>query len=238
MTALGNGDAPSATSFAGVNINSASTNNVVGGTTAGGAERHLREQRLRRLDPGRRLDGQPRRGQLHRHRRRPARSTAATCSKGVRIETNASGNTIGGSAAGAGNVISGNDSHGILVRTGADGNVIRGNTIGLDATGTADLGNTGSGVRVGTANNTIGGTGANDRNVISGNDDDGIFANGAAALNNVIRGNYIGTDVDRHGRPRQPLRRRSISTPAPRTTRSAARSPARATSSPATTREA
>src|SRR4051812_12350442 len=61
---------------------------------------------------------------------------------GVRIESGAHDNTIGGSAVGAGNVISGNSGNGILIAgTGTDENVVAGNFIGTDAGGTLALGN-------------------------------------------------------------------------------------------------
>jgi len=113
-------------------------------------------------------------------------------------------NTIGGSAAGAGNVISANPSTGITISCANDGNggignLVEGNFIGTDASGTSADGN-GTGVYVvGTnASNTIGGTtlpsaagGAG--NLISGNSGTGIILNG---LNNLVEGNYIGTQLD------------------------------------------
>ena len=65
---------------------------------------------------------------------------------------NASGNTVGGTSTAARNVISGNGGPGVLVSsngsTPASGNLIAGNFIGTDLTGTADLGNLGSGVEI------------------------------------------------------------------------------------------
>ena len=81
---------------------------------------------------------------------------------------------------------------------GGSNNVIVGNIIGVDATGTQDLGNLGDGILIGDSdNNTIGGTSTEDRNIISGAGD-GNIANGiqlANASGNVIIGNYIGTDI-------------------------------------------
>jgi hypothetical protein len=92
-----------------------------------------------------------------------------------------SGGTIGGTAPGAGNLVSGN-------YVGIEGGLIQGNLIGTDATGTLALGN-GTGVR---SFDEIGGTVAAARNIISGNGV-GIFDDENAA--NLIVGNYIGTDI-------------------------------------------
>ncbi|MCP4486732.1 MAG: DUF4347 domain-containing protein, partial [Gammaproteobacteria bacterium] len=83
-------------------------------------------------------------------------------------------------------------SDGIELTTNSDNNTIVGNYIGTDVTGTIDMGN-GSGIRLalGTESNTIGGTTAADRNIISGNNR-GIFVRSSSS--NVISGNYIGTD--------------------------------------------
>jgi parallel beta-helix repeat protein len=105
---------------------------------------------------------------------------------------NASNNTIGGTTAGAGNVISGN--HWGVNFTASDGNVLQGNYIGTDVTGTFALGNAGEGVYVGGSNNLIGGTIAATRNVISGNNGQGVALVGAAGT--TIQGNYIGLAAD------------------------------------------
>ncbi|MEM7626058.1 MAG: cadherin-like domain-containing protein [Planctomycetota bacterium] len=102
-------------------------------------------------------------------------------------------NTIGGSAPGQGNVISGN-AEGVHVE-GAN-NVLRGNYIGTNATGTAAVANTGIGVEVLNASGTnIGGAAANEGNVISGNLNAGIVINGEASDNTLIKGNIIGLNA-------------------------------------------
>ena len=54
----------------------------------------------------------------------------------------ATGNTIGGNAAAARNIISGNSGIGVyLAQSGTSGNVVEGNYIGTDLTGGAALGN-------------------------------------------------------------------------------------------------
>ena len=116
---------------------------------------------------------------------------------GVRIEGGlgtSSGTIVGGTAVGAGNVISSNSSYGVQITTGATGRRVEGNLIGTNAAGTAVLPNF-AGVAVTTPNNTIGGAASGARNIISGNTSDGIFIGGAGATGNVVQGNYIGTDV-------------------------------------------
>ncbi|HYX22369.1 MAG TPA: hypothetical protein VFA98_16115, partial [Thermoanaerobaculia bacterium] len=73
------------------------------------------------------------------------------------IASGAWNNTIGGSAAGAGNVISGNVTAGISMGY-ADGSTIQGNFIGTDVTGTLAIGNQGPGVYFYGDNVAVGGT--------------------------------------------------------------------------------
>ena len=69
----------------------------------------------------------------------------ANADSGVEINGSA-GNTVGGSASGTGNVISGNLQGVKITGSGATGNTIAGNYIGTNAAGTATLGNTNNGV--------------------------------------------------------------------------------------------
>ncbi len=109
-------------------------------------------------------------------------------------------NVVGGTAPGAGNVLSGNGEYGIDIGNPvAIGNWVQGNLIGLDAAGTNGIGN-GDGyggvlLDNGAAGNNIGGTVAGARNVISGNAPAGIFFAGTTTSSNLVEGNYIGTDV-------------------------------------------
>ena len=120
----------------------------------------------------------------------------ANAQDGVRIEGGASFNTIGGTSAGARNVISGNGAGGVrFVGSTTTGNSVLGNYIGTNAAGTATLGNLGSGVVAEDApSNDIGGTAAGAGNVISGNLN-GIIIDGVPATGNSIEGNYIGTNA-------------------------------------------
>ena len=109
------------------------------------------------------------------------------------------GNLVGGTVPGARNLISGNNGPGISF----DGNGstspdrAEGNFIGTDVTGTLDLGNTGDGVRVQGLSSTVGGLTPGAGNLISGNDQNGVFVSIPSSINRVprIQGNFIGTDV-------------------------------------------
>ncbi|WP_283432102.1 dockerin type I domain-containing protein [Neorhodopirellula lusitana] len=91
-------------------------------------------------------------------------------------------------------VISGFTGNGLEVLS--DHNIIAGNYIGTDATGLADQGNSRHGILVRNASgNTIGGLTQEDRNIVSGNDQFGIYLLGSGSTDNDIRGNFIGTDV-------------------------------------------
>jgi CSLREA domain-containing protein len=117
-----------------------------------------------------------------------AAGTAALANQiGIRILVSASQNTIGGTAVGAGNVISGN-LYGIRIE--GDENTVAGNLIGTDVSGTLPLGND-VGVTIFGMSNTVGGVGAG--NVISGNSLNGVQIEGGSG--NTVAGNLIGTDA-------------------------------------------
>ncbi|HJV08808.1 MAG TPA: right-handed parallel beta-helix repeat-containing protein, partial [Acidimicrobiales bacterium] len=112
----------------------------------------------------------------------------------IRPRPNITGVFVNGSVntVGPGNLISYNEEEG--VRLSGDDNIVIGNQIGTDPSGAFEGGNA-VGIRVGEGanRNTIGGTGAGERNVISGNVFEGVrveFASGT-----VIIGNYIGTNA-------------------------------------------
>jgi parallel beta-helix repeat protein len=77
----------------------------------------------------------------------------------------------------------------------AGGNRILGNYIGTNASGDAAAGNLAHGILVQSRGNIIGGAGASDRNLISGNGDTGVFLYSGAAAANRVEGNYIGTNA-------------------------------------------
>ena len=96
-------------------------------------------------------------------------------------------NTVGGTAPGSGNLISGNTNLGLGLGAGA---LAQGNFIGTDWSGLHALGN-GTGVFMGD-HATLGGTTSAARNIVSGNLTDGVLV---ADGGNVVQGNYIGTDI-------------------------------------------
>ena len=73
--------------------------------------------------------------------------------------------------------------------------IIEGNFIGTNAAGTGAQGNFEPGITVNQSANTIGGTAAAARNVISGNFGNGILIANAFASANQVIGNFIGTTV-------------------------------------------
>ena len=116
-------------------------------------------------------------------------------SDGLMLDAGSTTNTIGGTEAGEGNLIAANGGNGIYM-VSASFNVVQGNLIGTDVTGAVALGNGLCGMNLsGSGLNTIGGTDAGARNVISGNNNNGIELSSPGTTGNVIQGNLIGTDL-------------------------------------------
>src|SRR5262249_7844682 len=113
----------------------------------------------------------------------------------IQIGTN---NRIGGTVAADRNIISGNSVDGIQLDGSAGGNnanIVRGNYIGLNAAGTAGLGNAGQGVAMlsGLTNATMGATAVGGANLLSAKKK-GVV-NGAATQTGILaQGNLIGPD--------------------------------------------
>lgn len=172
-----------------------SPNNIIGGTTAG--TRNLISGNIE----GIRIEGSSATVNqvLGNYIGTDVTGTAAlgNSNEGVRIDS-APNNIIGGTTAGARNIISGNSNNGVtIVNRGANGNVVQGNYIGTDVTGNVALGNHGAGVSAvwWASNNTIGGTVAGARNLISGNIN-GVMIADSTSTGNLVQGNYIGTKAD------------------------------------------
>ena len=181
-------------SLYGVLVSGAAHGNTIGGTTAAARQRHLRQQQPRRRAHRRRDDGQRGGGELHRHRRHrhaplgnqdPRRASSATGveqhrrrADGRRRQRHLGQRAIRRDPR----------------RRRPTSNVVAGNLIGTDKSGLHAVPNafgvflTGS-----TVANTIGGTTAAARNVISGNSDSGVVLSGPGVGTNWVWGNYIGT---------------------------------------------
>lgn len=108
--------------------------------------------------------------------------------------TSTTENIIGGPESQHRNVISGSRIMGVFISgLSTRHNVVQSNYIGTDITGTRRLGNPLGVVLSDAVSNTIGGIGAG--NVIAASSNAGIFLNFASTTNNVIQGNFIGTDA-------------------------------------------
>ena len=119
--------------------------------------------------------------------------------------SNAPNNTVGGTTAAAGNLISGNDRSGVLISgSGATGNTLEGNKIGTDAAGSVALGNTLYGVYISNASaNSVGGSGNGSANTIAFNGADGVYVasgnNNAIWTNSIHSNSGLGIDLSPNG---------------------------------------
>lgn len=121
--------------------------------------------------------------------------TKALGKSGIRLV--ASSNLIGGTDAGAGNIISTGPGAGIVLELGANGNTIQGNFIGVTADGSAALGSGSTAIYLqrGNNNNLIGGDTAAARNVMASISISGDGSAAGIGQHNVIQGNYIGINA-------------------------------------------
>ncbi len=212
---LGNflGTNVSGTAVAGVNdigveIRDGATDNTVGDTTPGGRN-IISGDRIGVIITGPDTTGNTLEGNFIGT---DITGTRAVANARYGVDVSAPGNTIGGTAPGAGNVISGNgtatfapylSTAGVFIdgsTYSTAGTVVEGNFIGTDRYGTKALGNGGDGILLENAGGVTigGGIDAVPSNVISGNQYDGvaILAEGTDNVsdNNYIMGNYIGAD--------------------------------------------
>jgi len=100
-------------------------------------------------------------------------------------------NVIGGTAPGAGNVISGND-HGVIIYAGNSGTIIRGNKIGTDPGGMTAVGNGSAGLAL-LAPANVGDATTPGNNIIGANASWGIVMESASGT--TIYGNRIGVNA-------------------------------------------
>jgi YVTN family beta-propeller protein len=118
---------------------------------------------------------------------------------GVQLINETSGNIVGGTSPGERNIISGNGVTGMAIYNGASENQIIGNFIGLDVTGTKNIGHpggTGIYFGLGAHHNIVGGSTLDSANIISGNTGwGGIALEGAGTEYNAVKGNILGTDI-------------------------------------------
>jgi VCBS repeat-containing protein len=189
----------------GIGLNIGSSNNIIGGTTAG--ERNVISGNT---SQGIRVGGNGVSGNLIRgnYIGLNAAGTAALAngSYGISVGDNSNSNTIGGSVAGAGNVISGNSSHAIFIDTSTS-NTIQGNLIGTNAADNATIANNGSGVFVAVSgsSNKIGGSQADEGNTIASAVGDGVYISNVNTVNVSVLGNSIyassglGIDIGNNG---------------------------------------
>ncbi len=112
-------------------------------------------------------------------------------------------NTIGGSTAGTGNVISGNRLEGVLLAGDAatgnqtSGNILWGNRIGVGKDGLSAVPNSADGVfLLNASKNQIGGPARGEGNIITGNSSNGLRIFGSGSQNDLVEGNLIGVGAD------------------------------------------
>lgn len=124
-------------------------------------------------------------------------AAASNGQNGIQMEGGSDNNRLGGSPCDR-NIISGNRGTGINVDGGTN-DTLYSNYVGLNAAGTAAIGNGGAGINVfgGAGANQVGGGLAGQGNVVSGNGT-GLTGNGIdVAFTNscTVRGNYIGLNA-------------------------------------------
>ncbi len=125
------------------------------------------------------------------------RTSAIPNGAGIQLQGGASGNTVGGAATGAVNLVSGNVLGIVLRASGTSNNQVLGNLVGTNINGTAALPNQQAGVllSLGAVSNTIGGPDPADRNLVSGNFGAGIAISDTGTSNNAVLGNLVGTNI-------------------------------------------
>ncbi|MCP4291126.1 MAG: hypothetical protein GY780_04760, partial [bacterium] len=111
------------------------------------------------------------------------------------IHISGSTSQVGGTATGAGNLISGNGRNGL--HSQGHENTVEGNFIGTDVTGTSDRNNSWAGIGIdGLAyDNLIGGTTADAGNIIAFNGRQGLIVTGTSTVGNRVSGNSIHSNV-------------------------------------------
>jgi hypothetical protein len=118
---------------------------------------------------------------------------------GIFMVNGSSGNTVGGTTAGARNVISGNDVDGVGIFGDSRDNEVLGNRIGTAANGIAALGNSDAGVSIQGSDNQLGDGTAAGSNTVAFNGNDGVDitsgAGNAISRNSVFSNGGLGIDL-------------------------------------------
>jgi parallel beta-helix repeat protein len=121
-------------------------------------------------------------------------SPMSNISYGIYISNSSINNKIGDGSDGGRNIISGNTSAGIRIDNNATGNRIKGNYIGTNISGSSAIANWSWGIILSSsARNYIGGSGAGDGNVVSGNSNYGVQISNSNS--NEVKGNKIGVNA-------------------------------------------
>jgi hypothetical protein len=115
---------------------------------------------------------------------------------GVFISDGAKRSIVGGDTPNLRNVISGNQSVGVLINGSfTSGSVVQGNYIGTDSSGTEAIPNLSHGIEIANSKDTlIGGVMPENGNLISSNLGAGIAVMGNSSTGNTVQGNYVGSD--------------------------------------------
>ena len=183
---LGLNDAPGGNGFDGVNVNADAGGATIGGTSAG--ERNVISANA---GDGIFVAGSAPAVAIHGNFiGTNSAGTAAVGSQPNGVVLQGSGDVVGGSGAGQGNVIAGHTASGVFIASpGANGNSVEGNVIGLAADGTTTLANA-TGVFFGdtTSGNRVGGSAPGQGNVIAGNTTN-VAVSGDSSR---VEGNVIG----------------------------------------------
>ena len=116
---------------------------------------------------------------------------------GFRFGLAASGNTVGGNAAGQRNYMSGNLDHGLMFDQQSSSNIVQSNYVGSDITGLIAVPNRGIGLLLldGSSSNTIGGAGTGQGNLFCCSaTTDGIRSQ--ISSDNTFYGNLVGVNIN------------------------------------------
>jgi len=122
--------------------------------------------------------------------------------EGIKLINGSNNNIIGIARSGEGqpNLVSGNNSDGIIINS-SDFTIIAGNSVGVNSTGDSAIPNRFGIYLDHSSQNIIGTDGdgdndANEGNLISGNNQSGLYITNNNSIYNVIAGNKIGTNFD------------------------------------------